>query len=101
MKLDSKMVITMLALLFNDQEGDNFSTVQRIEAKENENGFLELSFDELSNEYAHSPRDTIIHCLPIIVKKSSIFVLVKQITFFQKHIYTESSNLSSQQDTVK
>ena len=41
------MSIGMLALLFNDQEEEKFSTVQRTEAKQNANEFLRLSYDSL------------------------------------------------------
>ena len=40
--LDRKIVIAMLAFLFNGR-GDNISTIQKIETKESENGFLGLS----------------------------------------------------------
>ena len=40
-----KMVIAMLALLFNDRTGNNASTVQKTEAKESDNDFLGLSWD--------------------------------------------------------
>ena len=43
--IDSNMVRAMLALLINNREIDNVSTVQRIETKEGENGFLGLSRD--------------------------------------------------------
>ena len=35
--MDSKMVIAMLVLQFNDRTGDNVFTIQRTEAKEGEN----------------------------------------------------------------
>ena len=40
-----------MALLFNDREGNKVSTVQRIEAKESENGFLKRYVPP--NEHAH------------------------------------------------
>ena len=43
--VDSKMVIAILALLFNGRVKEDISTFQRTKAKENENGFLGLSYD--------------------------------------------------------
>ena len=43
--IDSKMLIAILDLLFNDQEKANVSTVQRTNTKENKNGFLGLPSD--------------------------------------------------------
>ena len=43
--LENKLAIAMFALLLNDWEGDNISSFQRTEAKENESIFLWLSWD--------------------------------------------------------
>ena len=43
--MDSKMVIAMLALCFNGEARDHVCTVQRTEAKEDDNSFLRESFD--------------------------------------------------------
>ena len=40
--MDSKMVVAILALLFNSRTGNTVSMVQRIEAKETEKGSLGL-----------------------------------------------------------
>ena len=48
--MDSNMVIAMLDLLLKGKAEDNVSTVQRSEAKENENGFLVLSCDTLQSD---------------------------------------------------
>ena len=44
MMLNSKMVLAMLGLLYNGEAGDNISIIQRSEAKESRNGFLEHSY---------------------------------------------------------
>ena len=45
MMIDSKMIRTMLVLLFNCRTGDNISPVQRAEAKDNVIRFQGLSCD--------------------------------------------------------
>ena len=42
---ESKMMIAMLAVLFNTKAGDNICIVQRTEVKDGNNGFLGLSCD--------------------------------------------------------
>ena len=56
-----KMVITMLALLYNGRVRDDVSTVQRTEAK---NGFLNchVTVHEPPNSFANSLREGIIYC---------------------------------------
>ena len=44
-KIMEKSLLVMLAFLFKSRVGDNISTVQIIEPKEDENGFLRLSYD--------------------------------------------------------
>ena len=56
--MNSKIVITMLALLFNDSAGDNISVVQGTETKESKNGFLELSFEsQINGSFLHQIND--------------------------------------------
>ena len=43
--MDSKMIIVMLASLFNDQEGDNVYTIQRTGAKEIEHEHRESLYN--------------------------------------------------------
>ena len=40
-----KIVVAVLALLFNDRAGDDIFTVQRTESEENKKGFLNMSCD--------------------------------------------------------
>ena len=55
----SKMIVVMLALSFNGSARDGVFTVQRTEAKENENGFLGLSYLTLHE----TPTDTSTYLL--------------------------------------
>ena len=60
--MGNKMDIPILASMFNDMAENNLSTIQRKEAKEYENGYLD--FHLTPYRHAYSLRRIIIYCLP-------------------------------------
>ena len=66
MKIDSKMVTTMLILLYNSETRDNISSVQRTDSKRTRWNFhnCHLIRHKTLNGYAYSLRETVIHCFP-------------------------------------